>query len=157
TWLRDVGTPFAIVSLLNFPGTLMGLPLATWTINFEMSTVLIAGGAIVGWKICWSMMLGAILNYFILLPYAVHAHAIPLQQISFRSLSSWSIWMGSAMMISASLLQLAFNWGSFRRTFYYLFTRNHHRGNVDQAVPASNIEVPNSWFLLGTTISGLGC
>ncbi len=75
-WLRDAGKPFAIPGMLDFPGTIMGLPLVRWTISFEMSAIMIAAGAIMGWKIAWSLLLGGVLNYAVIAPWMVEKGAI---------------------------------------------------------------------------------
>src|SRR4029078_9138816 len=66
TWFRDAGKPFAIPGMLEFPGKIGGIPLLKWTISFEMSTIMIAAGAIMGWKIGWSMLFGGLLNYAVI-------------------------------------------------------------------------------------------
>ncbi|MFZ2961030.1 MAG: OPT family oligopeptide transporter [Candidatus Ozemobacteraceae bacterium] len=77
-WLRDAGIPkiLAIPGSLNFPGKLFGLPLTRWTINFELSAIMIAAGAIMGWKIAWSLLLGATLNFAFIAPWMVKYGAI---------------------------------------------------------------------------------
>ncbi|MBF0502348.1 MAG: OPT/YSL family transporter [Candidatus Riflebacteria bacterium] len=77
-WLRDAGIPkaLAIPGSLPFPGRLFGIPLTHWTINLEMSAIMIAAGAIMGWKIAWSLLFGATINYAVIAPWMVQYGAI---------------------------------------------------------------------------------
>ncbi|HNV71757.1 MAG TPA: OPT family oligopeptide transporter, partial [Candidatus Ozemobacteraceae bacterium] len=75
-WFRDAGKPFSIPGMFEIPGSIMGLPLLRWTIGFEMSAIMIAAGAIMGWKIAWSLLLGGVLNYAVVAPWIVEKGAI---------------------------------------------------------------------------------
>ncbi len=77
-WFRDAALPasMAIPSHAHIPGTILGLPLMRWTIGFEMSAIMIAAGSIMGWKIAWSLLGSAVINYGILAPAMVNAGAI---------------------------------------------------------------------------------
>ena len=155
-WFRDAGKPFALPSMLPFPGSIMGVELAKWTISFEMSTIMIAAGAIMGFKIAWSMLLGAIINFAFLAPKMVELGAIDPANVGYRSIVSWSTWTGASIMVTSGLLQFAFQWRSIARAFSGLGALFGKK--VDAAHdPMAHVEVPTSWFLAGTLISGLGC
>jgi len=157
TWLRDVPMRFGnIPGTIPFPGTLMGIPLEKFTFSFEMSTIMIAAGAIVGFKMAWSMLLGGFVNFAVLAPAMIEKGGIDASKIGYREIVSWSTWAGSAMMVTSGLLYFLFQW----RTVLNAITggvKSLKRSDTDKDNPLKSIEVPTSWFLIGTTISGLGC
>lgn len=156
-WFRDAGKPFSIPGMLPFPGAIDGIPLMKWTISFEMSAIMIAAGAIMGWKIAWSMLLGGIINYGLLAPWMVRLGAINAENIGYRSIVSWSTWTGASIMVTSGLLMFLFQWKSVAKAFRGLgglFKKGKHSDSHD---PIAQIEVPSSWFLSGTVLSGLGC
>jgi OPT family oligopeptide transporter len=70
----------------------------------------------------------------------------------------WSLWLGSAMMVTAGLTAFAFQWRSIARAFAGLGTLLRRRKDDDRADdPLAAIEVPNSWMAIGLGVSGLGC
>ncbi|MCM2323753.1 MAG: OPT/YSL family transporter [Oligoflexia bacterium] len=156
TWFRDMGKPFQLPASLAFPGTLGGLPLAKWTISFDVSLIMVAAGAIMGWKIAWSLLLGATINYAVLAPWMVQLGAIDADKVGYRAIVGWSTWTGASIMVTSGLLAFAMQWkvvGRALGAILAVFSRKGER----QAKPWDRIEVPMSWFLAGTVISGLGC
>jgi OPT family oligopeptide transporter len=160
-WLRDAGKPFAIPGHLEFPGTIGGLALSKYTISFEMSTIMVAAGAIMGWKISWSLLLGAFINYGVLAPWMVDAGAIDGTKLGYRAIVTWSTWTGGAMMVTSGLLMFLFQWKTIMRAFSgvaTLFTpKDSRKKNTAVEDKMEAIEVPSSWFLVGTALSSLGC
>ncbi len=155
-WLRDAGRPFAIPGMLEFPGLLKGLPLARFTISWEMSAIMLAGGALMGWKVAWSMLLGATINYAVLAPLCLMRGILSSPQLGYRSIVSLSTWFGSSIMVASALCSLALQGrvllASAQRGIRGIF------GPTDGAIePHLAIEVPTSWFVWGTGLSGLGC
>ncbi|OFZ19846.1 MAG: hypothetical protein A2X94_13080 [Bdellovibrionales bacterium GWB1_55_8] len=156
-WFRDAGKPFAIPSHLQFPGSLGGFPLDKWTIQFDMSAIMIAAGAIMGWKIAWSMLLGASINYAVLAPWMAELGAIDTTKLGYRSIVSWSTWAGASLMVTSGLLSFALQWRVIGNAFkgaVGVFKKSDSSGEVN---PMARIEVPATWFLSGTVLSGLGC
>jgi uncharacterized oligopeptide transporter (OPT) family protein len=52
-WFRDAAIPkfLAIPDMLGFPGAIDGIPMIKWTLSFEMSSIMIAAGAIMGFNL----------------------------------------------------------------------------------------------------------
>ena len=156
-WFRDAGKPFAIPSMLKFPGTIAGYPLAKLTISMELSTIMVAAGAIIGWKVGWSMLLGGIINYGILVPKMAHIGAIDATKLGYREIVRWSTWTGASLMATSGLFMFALQWRTVLRAFSgitAIFMPRSASKSMDQL---ADIEVPSSWFLTGLAVSGLGC
>jgi OPT family oligopeptide transporter len=117
---------------------------------------MIAAGAIIGWKVGWSMLLGAAINYGILAPWMASIGAIDPTKLGYREIVRWSTWTGASLMATSGLFMFALQWRTVLRAF---------SGITSIFVPQaskiedkmSHIEVPPSWFLTGITVSGLGC
>ncbi|MBY0471201.1 OPT/YSL family transporter [bacterium] len=158
TWFRDIGKPFSIPASLHFPGSLHGQALAKWTISFDMSAILIAAGAIMGWKSAWSMLLGAFANYYVLAPKMMDAGAIDASKLGYRAIMAWSTWAGASCMVAAGLLNFAFQWETVARSFSRVKAALKKKKGAKTEVSAMDrIEVPASWFAIGTILSSLGC
>jgi len=143
--------------MLEFPGRIGGQPLIRWTIGWETSLLLIAAGAIIGIRVAWSMLAGGILNYAVLAPWMVKKGVIT--ELGYRGIVSWSLWGGTALMITSGLLNFVLQWGTIRRAFSGVMgifrpARQNGEDRVDRSIKA--IEVPSSWFVWGILVSSLG-
>ena len=163
-WCRDAGIPkfLQIPAHLPFGNlTLGGFALTKWTIQLDMSAIMIAAGAIMGWKVCWSLLLGACINYGILAPWAVKIGAIPIAadgaDLGYRAIVRWSTWAGAAIMVSSALFSFALQWRSILTVFSGFAATLGLGAKKTGADPMEAIEVPTKWFLWGTLVSGLGC
>jgi len=134
-----------------------GHPLSKWTVGLDLSIVLVAAGCIVGWKMCWSMLFGSTLNYLILAPQMVKLGAIHAEKLGFREIVSWSTWAGAAMMVTSSLLAFALQWRTVVRALSGLTSVFGGARESSEHPEVEAIQVPNSWFLIGSLIAGAGC
>jgi putative OPT family oligopeptide transporter len=157
TWIRDVPNKvFNLPASLPIPGSIMGYPFERFTISVEMSTVMIAAGAIVGWKLAWSMLLGGTINFAFLAPAMIEAGGINPEKLGYREIVAWSTWAGSAMMVTSGLLYFAFQWSTVASAMKQSLASLFGREEKDTS-EMSKIEVPTSWFLIGTSLSALAC
>lgn len=126
---------------------------AGYTLSFEFSVIMAAAGAIMGLRTAASMLVGAILNYGVLAPWLV-AHGV-IHGLGFRNIVSWSVWGGVACMTAAGLLNFFWGWRSIARAFSGLgaIVRRHPVLRED---PLARIEVPASWFAVGTLVATAG-
>jgi OPT family oligopeptide transporter len=164
--LRDKGISFKFKELLSFKlslpgsvpfnGTLKGFPLEKWTFSFEVSALMIAAGAIIGWKISWSLLLGSIINYGVLAPWVAGMGAIDTTKLGYRAIVQWSTWAGASIMVTSGLFMFALQWKTVLRAFGGVTNIFHKRPDT-AADPLAHIEVPSSWFLTGASFAGLGC
>jgi OPT family oligopeptide transporter len=157
SFFRDKGLKgHTIPGSLPFPGAIKGYPLEKWTINFDMSALMIAAGAIIGWKISWSLLLGAVINYAVLAPWVSGMGAIDMSHLGYSAIVKWSTWAGASIMVTSGLFMFALQWRTVLRAFGGMTNLFHSRPNT-AADPLAHIEVPSSWFLTGTAFAGLGC
>ncbi len=122
------------------------------TMSLEGSLLFIAGGAIMGFRQAWSLMLGAVINYCILAPHFLQAGVI--EAASFRKISSWSLWIGVPMMVTSGLLLFFMQWRTVLRAFSTLTAFISRKPASDD--PMERIEVPGSWFVIGFLVFGCG-
>jgi OPT family oligopeptide transporter len=174
-----------IPEVVAFPGKLRGYSMSAWSLGANTSLLLYAAGAIVGLKVAASLAFGALVNYAILGPYLVDhgvirvaspeiardpvaylafahaaeaAKAMPVkvpEAIHVMIRSKWSVWPGTAILVSASLASFAFRWRTVVRAFAGLGSIFRARKSGDDALAA--IEVPSSWFGIGLVACTIGC
>lgn len=148
--LLDTGK---VPSMLNFlPGTYFGHPWAAWTLQLDLSLIMVAAGAIIGLKMAASMLLGAIINWAVLAPQMVASGAI--KEAAYRPIVSWSTWTGTAIMVSSSLLMFALQWRTVLRAVQGITAIF---GAPKEPDKFTEIEVPGHWFLIGVAVCGAGC
>ena len=153
-WFTGSKLPFAIPESIAIPGTQMGLPLTKWTIGFDVSLLMIAAGAFIGIHVGWSMLLGALINYCYMAPYAVSHGAIDVAKIGFGPIARWSVWTGVPIMVVPTLLAFFLQWKTIVRAITGF---KSSRGGSAAGDPLAAIEVPVSWFALGVGLTGIGC
>jgi OPT family oligopeptide transporter len=153
-WFRDAGKPFSIPASLAIPGTARHFGFSQLTISFDMSLLMIAGGAIMGWKIAWSMLIGAIVNFGYLAPLMAQNGAIDSTNMGYRAIMGWSTWVGASMMVTSGLFYFSLQFKTMGRALSSAFNKKS-RTVAKQENPLKDVEVPNSWFIVGTLTSGL--
>ncbi len=143
--------------MIEFPGRFAGQSFASWTISLEVSAIMVAAGAIIGMKVAWSMLAGGILNYFLIVPY-IYERGI-IHELGYKNIVSWSLWGGTALMVTSGLLTFAFQWKTVLRAIAGTgqILRRAGAGPVDTELKKMDkIEVPGSWFIVGIAVSGVG-
>jgi OPT family oligopeptide transporter len=103
----------------------------------------------------WSLMLGTVINYAFLAPMMMDAGVIASSGGSaLRRISSWSLWIGVPMMVTAGLLLFFLQWKTVLRAFSTITAmfRRHDPTKADD--PMEAIEVPGSWFIGGMVVLG---
>jgi OPT family oligopeptide transporter len=87
---------------------------------------------------------------------ASEAHVRESGVVPASMIRKWALWSGSAMMVTGGLTAFAFQWRSIVRAFAGLGALFSTRKDAAED-PLARIEVPNSWFAIGTVVSGAGC
>lgn len=132
------------------PGT-RGL-LERFTLGWEGSLIMVGAGAIMGMRVGVSLLIGAVCFYGLLAPWLLD-HGI-IQQSGYRGIVQWTLWPATALMVTSGLLAFGLRWRTVLRALGGLRAIVSAQRTND---PLASIEVPGSWFLLGTGVSGLAC
>jgi OPT family oligopeptide transporter len=168
-----------IPGMIEIPGSVGGQKLIQWTISWEMSLIMIAAGAIIGMRVASSMLLGALFNYGYLAPMMYKYGAI--KELGYRGIVSWSLWGGTALMVTSGMLSFAFQWRTVGKALSSLAgalgrrpgrsAGDHirHGDSTQSRLPDSatdprlitlaamqSIEVPTTWFVLGVAVATAG-
>jgi len=126
--------------------------------GFEPSGLLIAAGMIVGLRTCLSMVAGSILLFVFVGPWLVAQDFVAMQAGTPDYLQNiktnragtmwrftdWSLWGGTAVMVTASLTALALQWKTVARSFNIF--KKQAPGDETRA---NSVEVPFTWFIIG--------
>lgn len=161
TWAHKIAIP----GTWELPFTINGKAAGRFGLALPIDPLMMAAGAIVGLRTAASMAFGAVILYGIIGP-VLDSHdifpqmkalgAIVHDEVSSGNIRKWGLWTGSSMMVTAGLTAFAFQWKSLLNAFKSL--TSVFGGVKDKAHdPVAHIEVPTSWFLVGTVISGIGC
>lgn len=129
--------------LVNFNGTINGVDLSKMPgFGFEPSVLLIGAGMIVGLRVSTSMLVGSLILYFIVGPQIVAMHEV----VGPEKLLRWSLWTGTAMMVTSGLTAFALQWKTILRSFGSLKSVGQKE---DVSKQLADIEVPFKWLLMG--------
>lgn len=160
TWLNNLNQSLDEWATKVFPGgtmapagsTTAAAATAVWqgrTVLLSLDPVFLAAGAITGLRVCFSMMLGAVLCWMVFIPIVASYGLI--QKNSFSGNVQWSLWAGTACMVTSSLVSFAAQWRSIGRAFAGLFSAFSSNRGTDARIEA--IETPMSWFIAGQLVS----
>ncbi len=124
----------------------------TWqgrTAVFSWDAIFVAAGAITGMRVCASMLVSGTLCWMIFVPY-MQAKGL-ITGSGFREIVQWTLWGGTACMVSSGLLNFLFQWKTSMRAFSNM-GKMFRRGSRNQD-PLDAIEAPSHWFLIGQVAS----
>ncbi len=119
------------------------------TVMFTWDPIFIAAGAITGIRVCLSMLISGTLCWAVFVPILQH-HGLISPQGGFREVVQWTIWGGTACMVSSGLLSFLFQWKTSLRAFRNL---GKMFGRAQGDDPLEAIESPAAWFLIGQVVS----
>ncbi len=123
------------------------------TVMLSWEPMFIAAGALSGWRVGWSMLLGSVSAWMIFVPVLQHRGVI--EGDGYATLVQWTLWGGVACMVTSSLVTFAWQWRTVGRALADLGAMiAGGRRTADDPVAA--IEAPASWFLWGQIVGGLG-
>jgi OPT family oligopeptide transporter len=125
---------------------------AAWmsrTVMFSWEPIFIASGAIMGLRVCVSILLGSFVCWAGYVPALQHAGLIV--HGGFKECVQWALWPGVSCMVFASLLNLILQWRISLRAFIDLGKMFSPKSKAPTEMEA--IETPMSWFALGQLVS----
>lgn len=132
---------------------LLGTPLKSLTIRFETGIVFLATGGLMGIRAGVSLMVGGVLNYFILAPYLIQKGIILPKKvgaaITFNDIALWALWGGVACMTTASLYAFFAKPQIIISAFTRLFKKGEAKADV-----LEHIELPLRWSIIGVPVVG---
>jgi uncharacterized oligopeptide transporter (OPT) family protein len=119
------------------------------TVIFSWDFIFVGAGAIMGLRVCVTMLISGTLCWAVFVPL-LQAQGV-IAGSGFREVVQWTLWGGTACMVSSGLLSFVLQWRSALRAFRGLgrmFSRRTGPVTEQEA-----IETPGSWFALGQVIS----
>ncbi|HZW07112.1 MAG TPA: OPT/YSL family transporter, partial [Phycisphaerales bacterium] len=119
--------------------------------GLDPSPLMVAVGALIGFRACWSIMLGAIAAYLVIGPQIVSSGIVPATAGPIRE---WLLWPGVTLMVVASLVSFSFSLPAIVRSF----RRAPKTGGPEAphgAGPhaADTGEVTRQWFFFSLTLA----
>ncbi len=131
---------------------LLGTPLRDLTIRFDTEIVMIGAGGLMGIRTGVSLLIGAVLNYWILAPVLIQKGIIT--ETGFRGITMWSLWGGVAMMTTASLFSFFSKPGMVVGAFKNIGRKKNSGDGKENDDVLKDIELPMSVFAVGIPIVG---
>jgi OPT family oligopeptide transporter len=145
------GLAFGLPAQITWPGTVRGVEAEKLTLAFDLSIVLYAAGAIVGLRTALSVLLGAVINWFVIAPWLIqHQISVNGKVITggFGRVVGWSAWPASALMVVAALVAVAWQWRAWVRGWQQLSGVWDTTAKAADTAPAQ-AEVPVRWVTIG--------
>ncbi|MCZ7681688.1 MAG: OPT/YSL family transporter [Sandaracinaceae bacterium] len=133
-----------------------GIELRELTIRADTDFVLMAAGGLMGIRIGVSLMIGAIINYFILVPWAIGIGEIDgrvvegVTHYGFGAILKWALWCGVAMMTTSSLFAFFSKPKVILTAFTGMFAKKKDKGEDVLA----DVELPMVVFAVGIPVVG---
>ncbi len=157
-WQTRLG--MKIVALLPFSDKIVvnGVTLSKFpNFGFEPSVLLTGAGMIVGMRVSASMLLGSSLLYFVFGPMIVsmgtELHPAAGKAAEGELLRGWSLWTGTALMVSSGLTAFALQWKTIAKAIQSIKLDPKKPGEKTSAESTAesmeHIEVPFAWLLIG--------
>ncbi len=125
-----------------------GIPMKELTIGMDTSIVMMGTGMLMSIRATASMLLGAVLNYFILAPIMINKGIIV--GTGFKNITMWALWGGAAMMTTASLYSF-FASGNTLSSIVELFNRKKEKKQKKSDI-LEHIELPKKISYIGVPI-----
>ncbi len=145
TWFRD-GVPSIIPYITDIPGRLGIYELGKLNVGINWSPMLLGVGFLIGPRIGTSLLIGAVTGWIVLAQFLAENKIIA--GIGYRDISSWTMWLAIALMVSSGLTSLVLKWKIIARAFTSM-----KRANIN---PENRTEFPFSVWLAGMLITAAG-
>lgn len=143
--------PYQISSLVgNANAAIFGTTWMGRTVLFSWEPLFIAAGAITGLRVCASMLLGGILCWMVFVPI-LQSQGVT-DATGYRDLVQWTLWGGTACMVTSGLLSFGLQWRTILRAFSGISNMLSGGGSRKKDELAA-IETPASWFFAGQIIA----
>jgi len=117
---------------------------------FAWDFIFLAAGALTGIRVCTTMFISGTLCWAVFVPMLQHRGLISMEG-GFRETVQWTLWGGTACMVTSGILSLLLQWKTTLRAFKSLtliFSKNKAAAHE-----VDSIETPMSWFVIGQLVS----
>jgi len=135
-WFRD-GKPAWIPQLAALPLRFAGVDAESLGLGLNFSPLLLGTGLLIGARNGLSLLLGSMVAWLVLAPFAIKEGWVASTE--FSGLSSWLLWPGVALMASAAFTSLCLQWATFGRGVKDLV-----------GLRSSKVGLPWAWYLWAT-------
>jgi uncharacterized oligopeptide transporter (OPT) family protein len=138
-----------------FSGNVLSSDWLTRTVKLSWEPIFLAAGAITGTRISLSLLFGGTLCWCIFIPSVQEAGLVGLNA-GYKDLVQWSLWGGTACMVSAGILSFALQWRSILSSFSSLKSLFGMKRVSQKESLIDKLEAPMSWFIWGQIFGFLG-
>jgi putative OPT family oligopeptide transporter len=153
------GSAFKLLEILkvtastHFGLSIAGKPANTFSFALDPTLLMIAVGGLVGFRACWSLMLGAIVAWGVIgTQLATRGFITPSATLSERKLvGEWLLWPGVTLMVVASLVSFSFSFPAILRAFKRSGSDSSGVSQTDEG------EVSRKWFIISIVVSLVLC
>jgi putative OPT family oligopeptide transporter len=131
---------------------LLGSHYEVWsgrTVVFSWDFIFLAAGAIIGMRVCATMLVSGTVCWAVVVPVLQTNGAI--EAVGYAAIVQWTLWFGASCMVAAGLLSFALSWRTALRAFRDLGRMLSFRSAA--ASESDRIEAPMSWFAVGQIVS----
>jgi uncharacterized oligopeptide transporter (OPT) family protein len=132
---------------LAWPGAWGAIPLERLGFALSTNLLFVGSGALLGFRITASMLLGSLLMYGVIAPRLVAAGALP-PDAGVGEFRGWGMWPGAVAITTASLLHLALQGRALGRALRSLWPAP----SAAAPHPLDALQVPRSWWLAGVMV-----
>ena len=119
------------------------------TVVFSWDFIFVAAGAIVGMRVCATMLISGTLCWAVVVP-VLQAQGV-IAGVGFTAIVQWTLWFGASCMVAAGLMSFALSWRTAVSAFHDLKEMVSFR--PAPACEFRRIEAPMSWFAAGQIVS----
>lgn len=137
TWLRDAPFLGALRVPPQFYFEWLRVRIAGFTsrelmLGVEASPLVLGAGFLVGPRVGVSLGIGAIVSWAFLAPWLVRSGIV--DGLGYRSIAGWTMWVGSAVLVSASVTSMLLRWRLVTRALGSVGRAREHRlGSLEMA------------------------
>jgi OPT family oligopeptide transporter len=123
------------------------------TVQVLWDPIFIAAGMLVGMRVGLSIFVGSVACWMIFVPVLQSQGVIPPEETGFRQLVQWTLWGGTACMVTSGILSVFLQWKNAVRAFKSLGSMLSKKNAPAKRDPMAEIETPMSWFIAGQGVS----
>jgi len=129
-------------------------PIVAAGFTLELSALLWGSGMLVAFRVAWSMALGAVLCWGVVVPQLAEAGVVA--DVGYAGGIGWSLWLGVPLLVAAATTELVLRGGWWRRGVESL-RASVLPAEASALAQASATAVPMRVVAAGAAVCGLGC